>query len=93
MAAIRRWPIEMQVADQAPRAGQVVPLHQIAIEPLDAAVHQHEGELALDEREDVGLRAIAHRRNQEPLDLVRNHVLDVLPLERQSFSLMQSRSR
>jgi hypothetical protein len=66
-----------QVLDQAPRPGDAVALHEVAVVAAQRAVDEHERDAVLPHDAEVGPRALPHRRDQEALDLEGEHVLEI----------------
>jgi len=72
-----------EMAREHLRAGDAVGLDEIALESRHRTIDEHERKIAPLERHEVGLRAIAHGRDDEPFGPVGDHVLHVLLFEGQ----------
>ncbi len=72
-----------QVIDEESGARDAVSPHEVAVEPGQRAVDEHERGLAAVEQPQVGGRTVAHRGDEHAVDLEGEHVGDVAALARE----------
>src|SRR5512132_2560744 len=69
------------VLDEAPGASGVVPDDDVAVDSGDSSIDEHELHAELVQAQEVVSRAVADRRNRDPLDTVRDQLLDHFSLQ------------